>query len=746
LQVVSSTIAGNRAGIAGANIHQGSVANTSLSLRNSIVSGGVIDAAGVASSDIDIFQPGGAVVTSLGYNIITNRSAGTGYAATDAPNGTNPVLGALAANGGPTQTLLPLAMSPATGFVPLVSCLDETGAALTRDQRGVPRRAAGATTCDAGATEASRLSITTTLPNAVLSTAYSQTLNAAGGLAPFTFSLSSGALPAGLTLAGAVISGTPTSVGSSTFTIGVVDQTGATTTRAYTISVQSAPTIATLTLPNGTVGAAYSTTIVATGSPAPTFSGAGLPPGLTLTPAGLLSGTPTTAGTFSSVTVTASNGVGSDASRTYTIVIAPATFTLTVNLTGTSGGNVSGSGLTCVGSTCTGTYNEGTAVTLSAKANALQYFSGWNGGGCSGIVGCVVTLNANTTVSAIFAATPPLPTAKRNDFNADGKSDIANTDASGSTNLLLMNGVAPGAPVNLLAAGSGWTITHIADFNGDNNADIALKNADGRIGLLLMNGTSVLSYTELYPSGTLWSVLKTADLNGDGKADLIIQNTNGSAAIHTMNGATITSTSLLLAPGSPYSVSNTGDFNGDGKADIIVKQADGTAAILLMDGGTILAASLLLSAGPWTVTDVADFDGDRKADVVIKRADGTVAILLMNSLTVTGAQFVLLAGSPWSVTHTGDFDGDGKADIVVTNTDGSVVLLQMNGTAVSSASFLLLAGSTSTVVQVADYNGDGKSDVLLRNADGSATAVLMNGNVVTAFGSVWGPGSQQIVP
>lgn len=157
LKLVSSTVSGNNAGIAGGDIHQASVANTTLSLRNSIVSGGVIAAAGYTPDDIDIFQPLTAPIASLGYNIVTNRSAGTPYALTDAANGTNPLLGAFAANGGPTQTLLPGATSPALAFVPLASCVDDLDAALTRDQRGVLRQAGGATTCDAGATESIRL-------------------------------------------------------------------------------------------------------------------------------------------------------------------------------------------------------------------------------------------------------------------------------------------------------------------------------------------------------------------------------------------------------------------------------------------------------------------------------------------------------------------------------------------------------------------------------------------------------------
>lgn len=242
LKLLNSTVVANSAGIAGGNIHRASVANTSLTLRNSIVSAGALSGAGAAAADIDIFQPGGAAVISLGYNIVTNRSAGSGYAGTDAAPGTLPVLGALAANGGPTQTMLPLAMSPATAFVPLASCVDDASAALTRDQRGVQRRAPTATTCDAGATEATRLSIDTALPNAAIGNAYSQTLVATGGAAPYSFSLDTGTLPNGLTLTGAgVVSGTLTTAGTFPFTVRVTDVIATTATRAYSIVVVAVP-------------------------------------------------------------------------------------------------------------------------------------------------------------------------------------------------------------------------------------------------------------------------------------------------------------------------------------------------------------------------------------------------------------------------------------------------------------------------------------------------------------------------
>ncbi len=80
---------------------------------------------------------------------------------------------------------------------------------------------------------------TSSLPGAVQGTAYSYTLAASGGAPPYTWSIVSGSLPAGLTLAAAtgVISGTPASSGTSSFTVQVTDAASHTATKALSIAV-----------------------------------------------------------------------------------------------------------------------------------------------------------------------------------------------------------------------------------------------------------------------------------------------------------------------------------------------------------------------------------------------------------------------------------------------------------------------------------------------------------------------------
>jgi hypothetical protein len=90
---------------------------------------------------------------------------------------------------------------------------------------------------------------TTSLPNAIQNAAYSQQLQATG-TAPFFWALTSGTLPAGLTLSpGGLLQGTPTSLGSQAFTVSVTDARGATSTQGLTLTVDPPIAALSVTLP-----------------------------------------------------------------------------------------------------------------------------------------------------------------------------------------------------------------------------------------------------------------------------------------------------------------------------------------------------------------------------------------------------------------------------------------------------------------------------------------------------------------
>ncbi len=152
--------------------------------------------------------------------------------------------------------------------------------------------------------------ITSSLPNGVVGNSYSATVTAGGGNSPYTFSIASGSLPAGLTLTGGTggISGTPSAAGTANFTVQAKDSSNPaeTATANLTIKITGDLTITTTSLPSGLVGVAYNAQITAVGGNQPyTFSlapGFAMPAGLSLSNSGTISGTPSST-TTSSFTV-----------------------------------------------------------------------------------------------------------------------------------------------------------------------------------------------------------------------------------------------------------------------------------------------------------------------------------------------------------------------------------------------------------------------------------------------------------
>ena len=159
---------------------------------------------------------------------------------------------------------------------------------------------------------------------------YSQTVLANGGTGPFSYSVSTGSLPTGLSLSGSdgKVTGTPTATGTFTFTVKVTDNVGASKSQSYTVIINPAVGINTVSLANWTAYlAGYSQTVSAsggTGSLSYSVNSGVLPAGLSLSVSGgTVTGTPTTTGT-STFSVTATDSIGATASHSYTIVIAAA--------------------------------------------------------------------------------------------------------------------------------------------------------------------------------------------------------------------------------------------------------------------------------------------------------------------------------------------------------------------------------------------------------------------------------------
>jgi lysophospholipase L1-like esterase len=158
---------------------------------------------------------------------------------------------------------------------------------------------------------------------------YLATLTATGGVAPHSWSVTSGSLPPGLALSGSgTLSGTPTAAGTFTFTVQVADAKAGKHAESFVITVAPPPVSVSTTSPaDGRVGSAYATTLVARGGIAPyswTVTSGSLPGGLALSSSGEIAGTPTTAGTFAFMVQAAdSDAPTGTATRSLSVTVAP---------------------------------------------------------------------------------------------------------------------------------------------------------------------------------------------------------------------------------------------------------------------------------------------------------------------------------------------------------------------------------------------------------------------------------------
>jgi hypothetical protein len=373
----------------------------------------------VATDDvtITIAAPGQLTVTTAA---LPDAAVGSAYAqAVAVTGGTGPYAFTL------TDGTLPdgLALDPASGIIyGTPTTVGATSFTVTVTDSASPAPATASVNLTINTDAATGVSVATnSLPDAAQNVSYSQILAASGGVTPYTWSVTSGALPAGLGLDSAtgVISGTPTAAGTFTFTVEAADSsapTPQTATQSLTLTVDAAAPlgIATTALDAATQGDSYSAALDADGGTSPvtwSVTAGSLPAGLALDPgSGTISGTPTGSGTsYFTVQVTdSSSPTAQTASANLSIEVVPQSPTTLTPQTisfAAPGTGVAGTSATL---TATGG-SSGNPVVFSvdpASGSGVCAVSGTNGVALSytGAGNCVI--DANQAGNASFSAAP----------------------------------------------------------------------------------------------------------------------------------------------------------------------------------------------------------------------------------------------------------------------------------------------------------------------------------------------------
>ena len=451
--------------------------------------------------------------------------------------------------------------------------------------------------------------ISGTPPAGVVGVAYSTTLTASGGTGALKWSLASGTLPAGLSFNATtgVISGTPTTVGTFSFVVQVVDASDVPLTVQAQESITVTTTVSTLALTGnpapGTVGVSYTTALVASGGTAPyTFSvlSGTLAPGLSLSSStGVISGTPTTAGTYPfTAQVQDASGLRATANLSINITNAIGTSTLTLTTATLPNGTVGVPYNTTIGVT------GGTApYTCVFTSGSLPAGLALNGCTVSGTPTAATTANLNVkaTDSASPAATGTGPesitivagaglTVASPPAGAVGTPYMATIPVSGGTGPYSCVITAGTLPSGLSLAGCVLSGTPTAP----GISTVTIKATDS--GSPTATGSGPITLTIAPAPVTL-----TTGTLPNGTVGVVYSSTIGVAGGSSPYACTITAGTLPagLSLGANCLVSGTPTVAGS--ATLTVKATDSSAPMLSTSGQvslTIAAAPVLTISSP----------------------------------------------------------------------------------------------------------------------------------------------------
>ncbi len=332
-----------------------------------------------------------------------------------------------------------------------------------------------------------------------------------------------------------------------------------------------------------------------------------------------------------------------------------------------------------------------------------------------------------------------------NDFNRDGKPDLAATKQESNHYTVVLNSAAAdfrGMKVARISSGIGSV--QVADLNKDTKPDLIVSDGSG-LYTGFGNGagefSDVRTYNNAHKLTTPIMASVVADFTGDGNVDLAVLNTDA---------ADFTSGSVTLLPDVGLPTVNpsrvrtfkvgmrsadlvAADFNGDNRPDLAVANASSDDVTILLNdgrGGFVTTTTMGVGLEPRSIV-AGDFNGDNKVDLVVAcRNSAGVFLLLGDGRGNFSASGVGLGANPRAVV-TGDFNRDGKTDLAVPHNNSMFVsILLGTGQGSFNSPVVIDVGGRPSALAVADFNHDGKADL-------AVTRYLQSGSDVITEDRVW---------
>lgn len=567
---------------------------------------------------------------------------------------------------------------------------------------------------------------TTSLASGVVGTAYSATPVVTGGAGTLKWSITSGTLPAGITLnaASGVLSGTPTAAVSSTFTLAVTDSatTPVTAVQTLTLTVASAPpTVTPVTLASGVTGTAYSQQLAYTGGGTGTvvwsITSGSLPSGsgLTFSSAGLIAGTPAVAGSYTfAVAVTV--GGQTSASVSFTLnVVTPVVVTTTTLPTGNinvaysqqlaySGGvsgssvtwsivsgslpstiTLSSSGLLSGTPTTVASYTLGVAVTVGTQTSATQTLT-------LSVVSTQIT-SANSATGEVDLPFDFLVTAVGG--TTPYTFSIASTGSALPAGLSInaSTGAISGVPTSNTGSPYANVVVQATDSLGATGTQamtFTVNPSRGSAGDSELNGQYAFELTGFDVSGLPATTVGSFTADGNGHITAGTADSNGSALASASTNVALTASTFAVG--------------SDGRGQVTLASSAGSSSYVLTTSG--------LSNGVATGGSLLEFDatGVRLAGRFYKQTSGAFT----QASLANGFAFGL---SGWSA----------NSSAAARTKSGLVGELQLSAAGVVSSSEFVTSASATPVTSTAGaftVGSNGRGTLTLTTATGSLHFVV----------------------
>jgi VCBS repeat-containing protein len=270
------------------------------------------------------------------------------------------------------------------------------------------------------------------------------------------------------------------------------------------------------------------------------------------------------------------------------------------------------------------------------------------------------------------------------------------------------------------------------DFNGDGFDDLVVATASAQGVLLFTNvadPTNPGRRTFATPAQALGGEALTtdvivADLDRDGDLDVVTAAGGGAPERVFLNAGGVFASAALGPVGSDSRAVAVGDINGDASVDLVFARPETSA--VFMNTGSGGAFTPRAGVGPHDARDalLVDLFGDTLPELVLATAGDGAAVYRNTGGVLTLA--VTLPTGPTSAVATGDFNADGRADLAFARDTATLpavpsALVWLNGGGANGQFFVSdeLGAAAATALVVRDFNLDQRADVLALNGYGA---------------------------